>query len=317
DDTIRSIAAEPELRVLKWLYTCEPKIFMWCEKRKFKYASLKGRKDVVYWLAKWFPDTVRSLKFAARGGELGLIKWLISNTKWDTDLEWLVKFLHANRSEGCTTRAMDSGAGNGHLEVVQWLHETRSEGCTVDAMDSAAARKWSKETMDAAASHGHLEVVKFLHNHRRGGCTRSAMTKAAQTNHLDVIKWLRANRRKASTEAAMNAAAACGCLRVVKWLYENGQGGCAVSAMTNAASCGYLNVVKFLAANYSLDWSEEAIAKAVLHGQTETVNLLEFMNKETEYCHNPSIFYSGRGNKFPEVVEWYKDHYDNPNKRKH
>lgn len=37
----------------------------------------------------------------------------------------LVKWLHLNRIEGCTTRAMDSAARSGHLELVQWLHAER------------------------------------------------------------------------------------------------------------------------------------------------------------------------------------------------
>jgi ankyrin repeat protein len=33
----------------------------------------------------------------------------------------VVKFLHENRSEGCTEKAMDWAAKNGHLEVVEYL----------------------------------------------------------------------------------------------------------------------------------------------------------------------------------------------------
>lgn len=40
---------------------------------------------------------------------------------------------------GFTARAMDLAARHGHLDVVKWLHENRSEGCTTDAMDLAAA----------------------------------------------------------------------------------------------------------------------------------------------------------------------------------
>ena len=42
----------------------------------------------------------------------------------------IVKWLHVNRTEGCTKNAMDLAAENGHLEVVKWLHENRTEGCT-------------------------------------------------------------------------------------------------------------------------------------------------------------------------------------------
>ena len=42
----------------------------------------------------------------------------------------VVIWLHANRTEGCTTYAMNYAAENGHLEVVEWLRENRTEGCT-------------------------------------------------------------------------------------------------------------------------------------------------------------------------------------------
>ncbi|EGZ06796.1 hypothetical protein PHYSODRAFT_340985 [Phytophthora sojae] len=98
---------------------------------------------------------------------------------------------------------------------------------------------------------------------------------------------------------------------------------------------------KFLAANHSLKWSEKAMASAQFGGYTETVKwlyfhlgmkllpefavnaarsgnirLLEFLNKGTDFCRNSTVFFTGDGNKHPEVVEWYKDHYGNPRKRK-
>jgi ankyrin repeat protein len=33
---------------------------------------------------------------------------------------------------------MNLAAEKGHLEVIKWLHENRDEGCTSDAMDWAA-----------------------------------------------------------------------------------------------------------------------------------------------------------------------------------
>jgi len=61
----------------------------------------------------------------------------------------VVKFLHENRTEGCTKNAIIWAASRGHLEVVKFLHFNRTEGCTTHAMDNAA-------------KNGHIEVVKFL-----------------------------------------------------------------------------------------------------------------------------------------------------------
>jgi hypothetical protein len=118
-----------------------------------KYGSLyylnKHKKTIIW--KKSFMD------LAARFGQLEVVKWL-----------------HENRTEGCTVEAMNKAASNGHLEVVKWLHENRTEGCTVLAME------W-------AAENGHLEVVKWLHENRTEGCTKGAMDKAAEKGHLEVL----------------------------------------------------------------------------------------------------------------------------------
>ena len=67
-------------------------------------------------------------------GNLEIVKWIFYVVKEDyvDDDEMdiaaenghleVVKFLHFNRSEGCTKDAMDAAARFGHLEVVKWLH---------------------------------------------------------------------------------------------------------------------------------------------------------------------------------------------------
>ncbi|KAI8923768.1 hypothetical protein BC831DRAFT_469530 [Entophlyctis helioformis] len=49
----------------------------------------------------------------------------------------IVQWLHANRTEGCTTRALDWAAEKGHLHVIQWLLANRTEGFTADAIINA------------------------------------------------------------------------------------------------------------------------------------------------------------------------------------
>ncbi|KAI9998639.1 hypothetical protein PInf_003221 [Phytophthora infestans] len=60
-----------------------------------------------------------------------------------------VRFLHENRTEGCTKHAMSSAAANGHLEMVQWLYANRDERMTANALRSAA-------------KYGHLNIVRWL-----------------------------------------------------------------------------------------------------------------------------------------------------------
>ena len=61
----------------------------------------------------------------------------------------VVKWLHENRKEGCTTKAMDEAVAYGHLEVIKWLHENRSEGCTAEAIN-------------IATRNCHLELIDWL-----------------------------------------------------------------------------------------------------------------------------------------------------------
>jgi hypothetical protein len=48
------------------------------------------------------------MDYAADNGRLDVLKWL-----------------HQNRNEGCTTDAMEWAVNNGHLHVVKWLSETK------------------------------------------------------------------------------------------------------------------------------------------------------------------------------------------------
>ncbi|RLN88536.1 hypothetical protein BBJ28_00018182 [Nothophytophthora sp. Chile5] len=61
----------------------------------------------------------------------------------------VVQWLHTNRFEGCTTRAMDDAAAGGHLNVLQWLYGNRVEG-------------YSDGVLDRALAGGHLRVVHWL-----------------------------------------------------------------------------------------------------------------------------------------------------------
>lgn len=86
----------------------------------------------------------------------------------------MLEFLHANRSEGATSEAIDAAASNGHLPVVRWL--------TTNMPNLVGTTK----AMDGAACAGHLEVVKYLHEFRSEGCTTEAMDLAARRGHLEV-----------------------------------------------------------------------------------------------------------------------------------
>ncbi|RLN83836.1 hypothetical protein BBJ28_00020071 [Nothophytophthora sp. Chile5] len=130
------------------------------------------------------------MDWAAREGHLEMVKWL-----------------HINRIEGCTTLALDWAAREGHLEVVKWLHDNRREG-------------WIMDAMRGAAINGHLDVVKWLHANYSEGYKIDAMATAVGNGHLGVVKWLYKNDGEVDAQGAMKTAIRQACFDVVMYLHD-------------------------------------------------------------------------------------------------
>ncbi|KAL2912478.1 hypothetical protein HK105_208050 [Polyrhizophydium stewartii] len=153
------------------------------DKDHARLAAEFGQLDVLKRLHERMPDgswTTEAMDWAANKGHFNVVKWL-----------------HANRSEGCTTDAMDWAASNGHLEVVEFLHNHRTEGCTTRAMDFAVF-------------NFHLDVLEWLHNNRTEGCTSDAMEYAARHNDADIVEFLYKNRTEGDIVNAATVAATGG-----------------------------------------------------------------------------------------------------------
>jgi hypothetical protein len=165
-------------------------------------AVIRGFVHVLQWLNECYPE--RTSWGDGHEGSSRCGRFLM-----DTAAEYghlpVLQWLHANRSEGCTYRAMNYAAAGGHLEMVKWLHENRSEPCSTEAMDYAAGK-------------GYLDVVRFLHENRSEGCTKHAMSSAAANGHLGVVQWLYLNRHERMAANALRSAAKYGHLAVVQWL---------------------------------------------------------------------------------------------------
>ncbi|POM58815.1 Hypothetical protein PHPALM_36489 [Phytophthora palmivora] len=88
----------------------------------------------------------------------------------------VVKWLHVNRTEGCTVDAMNEAAASGHLHVVRWLQQNRHEGCTAIALTRALM-------------HAHFEVVLFLHAHVFEDFSFVGTT-TVRHSCLELVQWL-------------------------------------------------------------------------------------------------------------------------------
>ena len=171
------------------------------EKELFLAAMEKENWKVMDWLSKNEPDTLELPIINYRGdtfpnvaySRLGALQWLHTHMNssfphWQAYMDVaassgnleLVKFLHENRTEGCTVNAMNGAARNGHLDIVEWLHLNRNEGCTTNAMDGAAA-------------NGHINVLEWLHANRSEGYTDQILSVAARNGHMETVEWIHQN----------------------------------------------------------------------------------------------------------------------------
>ncbi|KAL2918933.1 hypothetical protein HK105_201767 [Polyrhizophydium stewartii] len=204
-------------------------------------------------------------QLAAWGEHLALLQWLAARMPdgaWTPQvLDWAVcsdrlecaRWLHANRSEGCTVDAMDDAAKYGYLAAVQFLHANRSEGCTTKAMDGAAAR-------------GHLKVVAFLHKNRAEGCTAAAMTAAAANGYADVVEFLHTHRTEGRLADAALAAARAGRVGVLQRVRTLDRTAITPAVADAAAAGGSDGVLNWLVGSAGVRPTADAIGAAVAGG---------------------------------------------------
>lgn len=129
----------------------------------------------------------------------------------------IIRWLHENRNEGCTARAIDEATSHGHLEIVQWLLANRTEGCS----DYAQA---------GAYYSGHLSIFQWLHNHQAERCAPQIFTTVYDytPSQLDILEFAAHYRQYISLGLAVDI------------LIENGRFGAAESLLRNAHKRGIL-----------------------------------------------------------------------------
>lgn len=212
---LNSVASTGDLEMVKWAHAQG----FGCTMNPILDASVAGSSEIVQWLSfnRADPiDTKLPMDFAALGRHLHVLEWL-----------------HHNRSEGCSTAAVNHAAVNGDLPMIQWLSQYYSDRFTHQAMDKAAA-------------HGHLDVVRFLHEHRQEGCGKNAMDQAAARGFLDVVQWLHANRSEGCTSNAINKAVANGHRPVVGFLMKHYDLKIDEKSVRSAARNGHFAVLELL-----------------------------------------------------------------------
>ncbi|CAK4071277.1 unnamed protein product [Aphanomyces euteiches] len=107
----------------------------------------------------------------------------------------IVKFLIANRTEGCTIGAMDWAAGSGHLDVMKFLDKHRSEGCSEFAIEllDRLGIPWSSDLTKDALLHGSMENHAWTHEkhpHIFVEMDENPLKSMAKKGNVERIEWL-------------------------------------------------------------------------------------------------------------------------------
>ncbi|KAK1943472.1 putative ankyrin repeat protein [Phytophthora citrophthora] len=198
----------------------------------------------------------------------------------------ILRHLHANRSEGCSTAAFNGAAANNHLQVLQWLFVWYEGSCNL------------KEAVVSAAAAGHLRVVKFLStpSYQLGRVARlrpleyQVVVEAAVLNsQIEVLEYLlnfdRGHPyRRRGIVSAVNAAAKNGLTGVMQFLLRT----CNViwldhfdfqynyHGLQYAAAAGHSDIVALLMKNsvYSVVSVDASVEKAAEAGHMNVVFML-------------------------------------------
>ncbi|EFA75795.1 hypothetical protein PPL_10850 [Heterostelium album PN500] len=224
-------------------------------------------------------------------------KALMDNAR-DLTLE-VVRFLHENRSEGCSSEAIDEAARWNKLDILKFLHYNRTEGCTHNAKYFAALNAnmdilmflYENRTEDCppntasmttCTGKASVTLLKYLlDNDPNQKLSENDIDGAARSGNVDVVRYLHENTTVRCTTDAMNNGAIDGHYEIVKFLNENRSEGCTSEAMDFAAY-GYLDVVKYLHENRTEGCSEQAMLSASTRGHLEILKFLQ--ENRTEGC---------------------------------
>ena len=145
-------------------------------------------------------------EYAAAGGHLEVLKWLVLESGKKVDLT-------RNHNQ-----ALRFAVKHEHLEVIKWL--VSESGQPVNVAD------FGNDAINCAAWTGNLEIVKWLVQESRqvvnlatdGGM---AALVAAENGHFEVLKWLvESSGQPVDPADGLYAAAMNGSFEICRWIFE-------------------------------------------------------------------------------------------------
>ncbi|EGG24378.1 hypothetical protein DFA_06528 [Cavenderia fasciculata] len=254
-----------------------------CTIKAFILAAINGHIQVLKYLFERCPKT-----FVSQKSMFNVFDQSAINNHLD-----VVKYLHLNHYGGdkCTIKAMDGAAS---LEMVQWLHGNRTEGCSFRAIDQAAStgkldiikylienrkERYTLQALQNAVDNGHFHVLSYLYEIKRSPITKSLdITKALKNGFIDIIKFLKENGLASfptldNVQSCLDSAN----LEMVQLFFNNYKG------------CPMTNIIRnaiHQSTTLELECNESVVEAAIVAGSIEIVKyLFNNNNSRTDKVH--------------------------------
>jgi Ankyrin repeats (3 copies) len=276
--------------------------------RDLQAAVMSGCLNNLIKLSTMLPDSPIYAYHACYGGHLDVIKWLNNHGGvFSPDMMaiaasqghlHLVQWLHAFRSEGCSTDAMDRAVQNGHLDVVKWLLRNRTEGCSRWAMSSAITGK-------------HYDVIQELYDCCSDDWIGALVDEAAKSGSFDLVRWAYNTYPKTCTPEALSFAALSGNKEVFNWLHTKMQIQCpSASVISKLAFKGDLEMMQ----DKRIDTSDmiehpyiriDAMQSAAINGH---IHILEWLYDPSVRPQGASIFEAAARAGKLNSIKWLHEH---------
>jgi hypothetical protein len=201
-------AARNELATVRWLSANSS---AGCTVAAVNTAAVRGHYQMVALLtALGAPASVWAMDGAAAQGDLPMLQ-----------------LLGSLRSEGCTSRAHNSAAVRGRLDILTWLGNNCADSSSEPsewAITGAAMRghvhilAWitarypalqcTTDAIDLAAIAGQEQAVRWLNEHRSEGYTLWGLDSAREQQYSSIVQYLEADAASARSHCKKAIAAA-------------------------------------------------------------------------------------------------------------
>lgn len=284
--TILQSAKNGNLETIKWLYN---KGISFKEESVYLAAENGHTKVVQFLLVRMNETPNPTIDYAARSGDLEMVKWLHNYCKIDSfTIENAIKY--------------------NHLDLVKWLCETcenykyyftstYKEAVKIGNMNTikyiyeiVEFRYIEPNILELAVKSGNLEVVKLLHSK---GYTFDEFTflQAVESGNLDIFEWLCMMDCKNDHRLNMQYGLEGGNLDIVKYLFEREWMPPSPISSYYATKSGNLKLVEWL---FDENFEFDDISGALCNGSLEIIKL--FLEKGYELSEDAMDVAAGSGN---------------------